>query len=111
MTAPEDCATGEIELITSVRELVLKLARQMESGPPGSEAVTIAKQLHDLRGPLAATEQRWETIASARTAGRDEGFGHGFDRGWRAGLRAGQAGGAVIGGNVVTLADRRPISA
>ena len=111
MTAPEDRAPNEIDLIASMRELVLKLELQLRSGPAGSEAVTIAKQLHDMREPLAAAELRWETVASARTAGRDEGFGRGFDRGYRAGLKAGQAGGTAAGGNVVTLAGRRAISA
>lgn len=72
MTAPEDRAPGELELIASMRELVLRLEKRLESGPVDSEAVTIAKQLHDLRGPLAATELRWETVASARQSAREQ---------------------------------------
>ena len=73
----------ESEVIADVRDLVLKLARQLEAGPPSTEAVTIAGLLHDLRGPLCAAEHRVGMAEAARSAGREVGWEKGFAFCWQ----------------------------
>lgn len=96
----------EIGLITEVRERQLRLEKLLAAGAAASQIVSAAKFANDMRNVLAATQLRWETVAAARQAGRDEQAPASYAEGWRDCLKA-----TAEGRRVIEFPARQPLSA